>query len=175
MKFYGVHIHSREGQFLVEAIVALGVLVVGLLGILALLTRSFSLSRSINNNYAGTYLAAEGIEVVKNLIDANLIKIQKGQFITWIDGVSSGDFEAEYDSLALVPYQDRTLAFDPANNAYSYAGTQGTKFKRKIQVARVLSGSGTVDEVQVNSVVSWVAEGGSFEVNLEDRFLNWRP
>jgi len=175
MKFYGVHIHSRKGQFLVEAIVALGVLVVGLLGILALLTRSFSLSRSINNNYAGTYLAAEGIEVVKNLIDANFIKIQKGQFIAWVDGISSGDFEVEYDSLILDPYQDRTLAFDPVNNTYDYTGTQGTKFKRKIQVEKVLSGSGTVDEVRVNSIVSWVAEGGNFEVNLEDHFLNWRP
>ncbi|RJP45622.1 hypothetical protein C4587_00525 [Candidatus Parcubacteria bacterium] len=158
---------DRRGQFLVEALIALGVLVVGLLGILTLLARSFFLGRVIADNYTATYLAAEGVEVVKNLIDANYI-----QGRPFASGFSDGDFEVEYGSTALAPNQDQNLLFDAGTNLYGYAGSQATKFRRVIRVALI----GVVaDEVQVNSIVSWTTGGGSYLVDVEGRFLNWRP
>ncbi|RJQ28887.1 hypothetical protein C4571_02495 [Candidatus Parcubacteria bacterium] len=169
---------DRTGQFLVEALVALGILVVGLLGILTLLTRSFALGRIVSDNNTATYLAAEGIEIVKNLIDANVIQGQ-----SWLGGFTDGDFEVEYDVQvpagvgqggALVPYQDRFLTFDSATNLYGYTGFDTTKFKRLVRIELIPSGV-VVDEVKVNSIISWTSGGGSFSVDLEDRFLNWRP
>ena len=158
---------ERRGQFLIEAIVAVGVLVVGLLGIFALLSRSLSLGRTVTDNYAGTYLASEGIEVVKNIIDGNII-----QGLPWVSGMSDGDFEIEYDTISLLPFQDRFLGFDPVTSLYSYAGSETTRFKRVLRLALIGS---PVDEIQVNSVVSWSSGGGSFSVDLEDHFFNWRP
>jgi hypothetical protein len=168
MRFFFRHTRKeRRGQFLIEAIVAVGVLVVGLLGIFALLSRSLSLGRTVTDNYAATYLAAEGIEVVKNIIDGNII-----QGLPWISAISDGDFEIEYDTVSLLPFQDRFLGFDPVTSLYSYAGGETTRFKRVLRIALIGS---PVDELQVNSIVSWTSGGGNFSVDLEDHFFNWRP
>ena len=62
--------HSRRGQTLVEALVALSILTTGFFGIVSLLTKSFQLNRTTMNDTQATYLAAEGIEIAKNLIDS---------------------------------------------------------------------------------------------------------
>jgi hypothetical protein len=155
---------KKEGQVLVEALVALGILTVGLLGISTLLSRSLSLNRVVSTNYAGTYLAAEGIEIVKNIIDTNVLQSR-----AWNDLGGNGDYEADFDDSSLGSNQSRFLAFDPATNIYSYGGPQATPFRRLIRIA--LTGS---DEVKVNSIVSWSVRGGDYQVNLEDHFLRWR-
>ena len=91
---------SRTGQILIEAIIALSALTIGFLGILALLSSSLSLNRVISDNYTATYLAAEGIEVVKNAIDRNYILQAGGSLVPWNNNLSEGTYEVEYDSLA---------------------------------------------------------------------------
>lgn len=153
---------------LVEAMVALGALVVGFLGILALLNQSLGVNRVVADNYAATYLAAEGIEVVKNIIDANVLSGRP-----WNQGFADGDYEVAYASAALAPSANRLLRFDPATGRYSYeapASSRETPFRRRIQIRLV-----GADEMQVNSIVSWQSRGGSFNVNLENHFMNWRP
>lgn len=156
------------GQVLVEALVAVSILTVGLLGILTLFARSLSLNRVISDNYTATYLAAEGIEVVKNLIDVNRI-----QGRAWNANFSDGDFEVEYSTsaLPLSSNQDRFLRYDPSTHHYSYSGSTQTNFRRSVSIALVGS-----EELKVNSTVDWTTRGGgSFTINLEDHFYNWRP
>lgn len=160
--------NNRDGQLLVESLIAISLLVVGFLGIFSLLSRSISLSRVAADNYTATYLAAEGIEVARNIADANALR----PGTPWNSGFDPGDHEVEYNSISLNPNQDRFLLFDPGNNTYSYSGTSNTNFKRVIKISWVGS---PVYEIQVNSIVSWTTlGGGSFKVNLEDHFLNWR-
>ena len=73
-----ISFHSRRGQTLVEALVALSILTVGFVGIIVLLTRSFQLNRTTANDTQATYLAAEGIEVAKNLIDHDVYEQLSG-------------------------------------------------------------------------------------------------
>lgn len=157
---------ARRGQLLVECLIAVSLLTVGFLGLFALLNRSLSLNRLIADNYVATYLSAEGIEVARNIFDANTI-----QKLPWNSGfLPSGDYEVEYNSNSLVSNQNRFLMFDPATHLYSYNGTRQTNFKRLIRVS-----VGT-NEIKVNSLVSWTTlGGGSFQVNLEDHFMNSRP
>lgn len=157
---------SRSGQTLVESIIALSALTVGLLGIIALLSQSFGLNRSVSDNYAATYLAAEGIEVVKNIIDANQI-----QGRAWDSGLADGAYEVQYNSTVLLPNQDRFLRYEPATGLYSYAGSQATPFKRTVAVTHI---SG--DELRVVAKTAWSTRGaGNFEIVLEDHFFRWRP
>lgn len=166
---------ARSGQALIESIVAVSILTVGFLGIFSLLSQSLSLNRVVSDNYTATYLAAEGIEIVKNLIDANTIRGQ-----AWNCGLTDGVYEAAWDSLpaagacggtALASNQNRFLSFSSATNLYSYSGTSPTSFKRQIILTRV---SG--DELKVVSQVNWTGRGtGNFSVNLEDHFYHWRP
>ncbi len=156
---------ARRGQVVVESLVALGILTVGFLGILTLLSRSISLNRVVSDNYTATYLAAEGLEVVKNIIDTNVIQNRP-----WNSGFSNGDFEVQYASALLEATQSRFLLFDPSQNLYSYGGSVVTPFTRTIRVALVGG-----NEIKVNSIVSWSSRGGEYDINLEDHFFNWRP
>lgn len=156
------------GQALIEVLVAISVLTVGFLGIVTLLSRALSLNRVVSDSYTATYLAAEGIEVTKNIVDAQFMGSKRG----WNSAVSPGNFEAEYDSLTLSTYAGRRLLLDPQTKVYSYKNGVLTPFTRKITVAFVGSGQ---QEIIVNSEVDWPTRGGGeSSVNLEDHFYNWR-
>lgn len=160
---------------------ALSILMVGFLGIVALLSSSLGLNRRIANTYTANYLAMEGIEVVKNLIDANHI-----QGYSWNCGFpAGGDFEVSYYDTATVPCPGAALRpvgsassyllFDSSNNTYNDPKSPGatgvpTFFKRVITIGTSGSASTTVA-----SKVTWLAQGGRTEsVEIDDVFWNWR-
>ena len=58
--------------------VAITVLTVGFLGISSLLSQSLALNRVTTNEITATYLASEGIEIAKNLIDHDVYAQQIG-------------------------------------------------------------------------------------------------
>ena len=155
----------KKGQLLIESGIAISILVIGLLGIFGLLSRSLSLNNVISSQYIASNLASEGVEVVKNLIDANII-----QFRPWNQGISTGSYEVVYNSQALEPNQNRFLLFDSSDNTYNYQNGQPTFFKRVIEIENI-----GADEIRVNSKVNWQIKGGSYSINAEDHFFNWRP
>lgn len=157
---------NNKGYILIEAIIGISIAIIGILGILGLLSRSASLNRVVADQFIGNYLAIEGIEITKNLIDANIIQQRP-----WNYGFNTGSFEVDYSSLNLEPNQDRRILFDSINKRYNYqTGTQ-TNFARTVNIELIGS-----EEIKVNSVVKWTTRGsGKFEVNLEDHFFNWRP
>lgn len=154
---------SFAGQIIIESVVATSVLVVGFLGLFALLARSFYLSRIVQDNYAATYLAAEGIEVVKNIVDHNVVS-----GLPWNSGFANGDYEVEYGSASLAASANRTLSFDSSANVYRYAGNVRTSFRRLMRINLA-----SQNELRVNSIVSWNTGLFQSSVNLEDRFFNW--
>jgi len=163
---------ARRGQVLLETIVALGVLTVGFLGVLTLVNRSIGFNRVVADNYTGNYLAAEGIEVVKNILDHNVII----GAVPWNAGIAGGCYLVTHDSLSLgVPSGCAVgsapfLRFDATSKRFNYSGSAQTNFRRVISLTFVGG-----DELRVNSMVSWQTRGGSYQVDLEDHFFNWRP
>lgn len=173
----GPDMSGSGGQTLVETIVALSVLVMGLMGLIALLSRSFAISNFVSENYIATYLASEGVEVVKSMIDHNFAL---GTSTPWNDGlVGNCPCEVEWNSTNLsFPPTGQNLLLDAATGLYSYQpGGAQTKFIRTIDV--VLDG-GDPNHLKVNSVVKWRSSGGITglpilsEVNLENHFFNLR-
>lgn len=153
---------------MVELMVAISVMVIGLLGIFTLLSQSLGLNRVAAEQYIAAHLAAEGIEVVKNIVDHNIIEGNP-----WNDGVETdGEFGIEYSSLVLDPnLAEEKLKFDEDTGRYNYSTGRDTNFKRIIAIDNI-----SQDEVRVNSRVEWQSRGGtSFSVDLEDHFYNWRP
>ncbi len=164
----------RNGQLLVESMISISLLVVGFLAIFSLLSRSISLNRVAADNYTATYLAAEGIEVARNMVDANAIQKQP----SWNCGFADGDYEVEYNTgetstnscIPLTPSQDRFLSFDPGTGLFSYSGTNPTSFKRLIRIVLV-----NKNEIKINSIVSWTTLGGGYRIDVEDHFFNRIP
>lgn len=156
---------DNNGYLLIEVMVAISLLTIGLLGILRISSNAIGLNRIVSDQFIANYLAIEGIEVVKNIIDANSINGRP-----WGEGLSDGNFEIAYNSLELEYNQQRRIKFDQNTGRYEYQNGTETLFVRTIYIEKP-----SVDEIKVNSVVSWIGRGGSqFEINLEDHFLNWR-
>jgi hypothetical protein len=172
---------SRRGQSLIEAIVAITVLTTGFLGISSLLAKSYTLNHIVSDQVTANYLASEGIEIAKNLIDHDTFKFLSGdQSSPWGTCFSfpHNDVELDYtttdcSSLSGFSLSDY-LKLDPVTHLYGYNPPPGdnpvaTSFTREISVRT--SGN----EITVNSIVRW--DTGSVigqSLNLEDRFYNWR-
>lgn len=89
-----------------EMLVALSALTIGLLGIVTLLNFSLGLNRTVADNYRATYLAAEGIEIVKSLVITNNAGAATGDPLatrTWCSGLPAGDYELDYRAKAPPP------------------------------------------------------------------------
>jgi hypothetical protein len=163
----------RRGQALIEAIVAISVLTVGFLGLITLLSQSLGLSRVSAEQYVAAHLASEGIEVTRNLLDAELI-----QRVPWGTGFPDGDYELDYASdwntRTPVRATGRFISTD-VDGRYGYDlpfGAKQTPFIRTITISRP-QGDNTV--LKVRSVVRWSTRGGgTFDVAVEDFLYHWR-
>ncbi len=161
---------------MVEAMIAISLLLVGFLGTITLINRSVGLTRVVADSYVGTYLAAEGIEVVKSMIDANYLA-DRPFFDGFAGCTTSGcNWELEYKSTwetdPPVVTTNRKLWYNPRQGTYSY-GPIGTPspFTRTVTVQLV---GPTARQLNVTSRVEWVTRGGGLTaVVLEDRFYDW--
>lgn len=150
--------------------VALGLIVVGLLGIVVLYTRSLALNREVVNQTIAAGLAAEGIEIVKNIIDTNVAERVREE---WTQNLSAGTFAVDYESATLLtPAAGQPLHFRASNNSYgpSVSGSSASAFTRSVTITFL-----SVTETQVTSTVAWVENGSVKSINVEDHFFNWRP
>ncbi len=155
---------TNNGQVLIEAMVGISIATVGLLGMFSLLSHSLSLNRVVSQQYVGANLASEGIELVKNLIDRNVMQSKP-----WNEGLSPGDYEIDYNDTALTSYAGRHVLVD-GTGRYSYDGGADTLYTRHVIVSWP-----SADEIKVESKVTWISKGGAnFEASLEDHFFNWR-
>ena len=165
---------NNKGQMLIELMVALGVLTIGFLGMVSLLSKAVGLNRTISENYQATYLATEGVEIIKNLLDANLLQGQSWNLGFGTDKIYEVQFDTSWASgkepKEILNNSDvRKIKMD-GDGFFNYTDGIDTPFTRKIFTKLVGS-----YEVQVNSVVSWTSRGGGqFETNIEDHFYNWR-
>jgi type II secretory pathway pseudopilin PulG len=182
MNIHSYPASSRKGQTIVEAMVALSILMIGLMGVLSLLSRSLLLQRVTSDQAKATYLASEGVEVAKNLIDHEVYLgiSSKGADGGWGTCLPSGDYDLDYATTGCftVPnYQGTPLYFDSGTGLYYSSadtgipsGVAATNFVRKITIAN------NGNEIDVQSTVTWstgVMLGQS--LTLEDHFYNWHP
>ncbi len=152
-----------KGQLLIESLVGISIVVVGLLGIVGLVSRSLSLNRVISNQYTASYLSLEGIEIARNLLDANVIQDNE-----WNAGFAAGEYWVYYDSDKLTPGKNQPLNF---NGEFYGDGGLETSFKRTI----IVSYPNDNNEIQVNSIIEWISRGGGdFTIDNEHHFYNWR-
>lgn len=173
----------RQGSFLIEAMVGITLVVVGLLGIISLLVRSAGLNQNVYNRFIAANLAAEGIEVVKNVIDINV-----AQSRPWNDGINDGYYKLSHNCAILnegsagcagigglnegfeTVMQRPPLFLLNNDGLYNYSSGGTTVFKRLVRVQNV-----SADEIRVNSFVRWQDRGLTSTINVEDLFFNWRP
>jgi len=185
--------NSQRGFTLIELIIAIFILSIGIVGIFGAYSAMVVATSDISNRFTATYLAQEGIEIVKNIRDTNWTNIAKycsGQTTcnyTWVDGLSScaNGCEADYTTNGTTSVMKTWpaggyLLTDAISGFYNYSGGIQTKFKRKITIN--ISG----DEMKVSVTVYWnkkaslispgglAAEPNSGSVTAEEDLYNWK-
>jgi hypothetical protein len=168
-------IKNRSGQAMVEAMVALSVVVIGILSVFSLTSNSISLSRVAADRYVAINLASEGIELVKNLIDKNVMD----ENVAWnyIPGFTmSGDYEIDYNDSGVAPLENSEgdlLYFSKDGSGYYRYDMQDpvkdqlTNFRRIITI-----NIPNPDYIHVTSKVLWKSRGNNYELSVEDYFYN---
>lgn len=195
MELYDLKNSSRrQGSILVEALVAIGVTSIGLIGIMNLLTFSFRTNAIATQDLVATYLAAEGVEVVKNIVDTAYADIGAAIALgttpsVWNRDIADGNYEVQFNTISLSGtglgsgiLSTRPLAFDAERGIYRYrmAGDNflDTPFTRTISLEvmdNIDCDTNRDDVVRVISRVEWMtAQGETRGVQLEDHFFDWR-
>lgn len=163
-------LNSTKSQIMVETMVALAMVVIGMLGMLGLLSSSIGINRMISDQHIATYLASEGIEVVKNIIDINTINGDP-----FNNGVSKCNLGCKFSygsTSGISVGLDDHIKFDSSTGIYSYYSGEETPFTR---VVFVKTSDPNPNELIVTSNVKWKTRGNiDEEVVLEDHFINWR-
>ncbi|MBZ1348849.1 MAG: hypothetical protein KY053_01275 [Candidatus Liptonbacteria bacterium] len=158
---------NRSGQLLVEGLVALSILTIVILGVVAILSRSFRQTRIVFETAIASNLAAEGAEVAKNIIDRN---VWTNPFRPWNEGISEGKFSVNYNSESFGSYQDRFIRFNPQTGIYSSQDGVLTPFERVIEMSII-----SPNLVKIKSTVTWQIPGTpEREVSVEHNVLGWR-
>ncbi len=170
--------HGQGGYLLIEAMIAMGILVTGVLSVFVLMSQSIKLNKMISTQYTANYLAAEGIEITKNILDNNNLT----NSLNWNGGGFDAErcYELDYTTQSL---SAATIVSCPDGGAtplssdgtfYRYGGGVNTiPFTRTIHITPIMSGSATQIGVIVDSTVRWPASFGRNSITLEDTFYAW--
>lgn len=184
-----------EGFAIIETMIALSIITIGFYALVTLVNQALAISRTVADDFTGTYLAAEGIEVVKNLIDYNSnAAISLGTACPFTGGGSGcfpateGCYEVNYDTdMSNFPLPvDPSPNCDPiilaevfSNNAnvpviahtLAYDGTffsyngAAPGATPYHRIVKIQLNPNNSDEIQVNSVVAWLGRGNTQVAN----------
>ena len=144
--------NKEKGFTFLELIITIFIFVVGILGAYSVSVMSVSDARVANERVTAIYLAQEGIELVKNFRDQNLVlgtnTIPAPLWSDGLDGSGGGkDYQFGYrhgfTATSLTPlacsnipcsYNDLALIDFDSVNGYNYGVGPDTIFKRKIRI-----------------------------------------
>ena len=156
---------DERGFTLVEALVALFVLLLGVTPAFWLSSSSVNLAASVRNNLIAANLAQEGIEVTRAIRDRNWFVALPQPFDT---GLAAGTYQIQWDSDVVAPYADAFLKTD-VNGVYNYISGTDTLFKRKLIITKV-----SAVELQVQSEVSWRERSRDRIISVESHLFDWK-
>ena len=133
----------QRGFTLVEVLVSAFIITLGAGGAMALIQQTLSFTSNAALQLEASYLAQEGMEIVRNIRDANLLSLHKGNGGIWTDGLTGCETgcQVDYTQNSLSTYQDTFLQF--SSGLYSYTASTDSIFKRKITV--ILTGGDALE------------------------------
>jgi sugar (pentulose or hexulose) kinase len=168
--------NKTKGQVLTEAIIAIGIITAGVLGMMAFLGRAINEGRYIADQITAINLAAEGIEIARNILDGNAVSGAG----SWNQGFNQeGLFEVDYKSQTLGSVVSGTGALRTLNKEkrsgvdfYTYSNGERTPFKRSVRIEYV---GGRSWQIRATATVYWpTSSKRKGEVSVSSDFYYWR-
>ena len=160
-----------KGFTILEVMTAIFILTVGVGAALSLMNQTLATGSVIEQRLIASYLAQEGIEIVRNIRDSTWLEKRSGIVISWNNYLGIGEWEADYDSLSLTAYTDTPL-YIQTNGFYGYGVVDAqTIFKRKITIAEVVPPDPNKRKVIVD--VIWEERGRTHFFTTLEHITNW--
>ena len=161
----------KKGFTMLELIVAIFITTVGILSAHNAVSQIVYYTRHVSNKFTAAYLAKEGIEIVRNIRDKNILN---GNLFN--KDLGQGNYEADYDDTGLSPFGDNYLK-TTTGGFYSYSSTGSeTKFKRKITITNGTDGSDgddIIDYITVSVSVMWEEKGKLYTITAQEKLYDW--
>lgn len=154
---------QQRGFTLLESIVAIAIFTVGVSTAVFVITQAISVGSRTKDRIIATHLAAEGIEVVRNIRDRNWLAGR-----VWTSGIvalsdACVQFDTDYDTISCVP--GSYIAYDNLAKYYLQTTTPGP-FSRAITT--------TLVSPEQLKVVSSVTCGANCSISLEEYLYDWK-
>ena len=171
-----------SGFTLVETLVAISILTVAMVGTLTAIQSGLKDTTIAKDQIIAFYLAQEGMEFVRNIIDENILHSLGGSSTDWLASLSSISTDACYfgktcriDSNAKTIVNCASgagscpvLNIDSVSGLYGYTSAwPGSTFKREIQFQSV-----SANEVLAIITISWTNRGTPQSFQVSELFFN---
>ena len=182
-KFAGSH--RPRGFTLIETIVALAIFSASIVGLVAVTASGVANTNFAKNKLTASYLAQEGIELVRNMRDTTFIDggwasfesavinlCANGCYIDPVNKTLTAISCGESDICKELSYNKNTSLQNNGKGFFNYQKGTLSGFTRKITVEDpdVID---EIDEVQVTSTVSWQQGGKTKSVEMSETLFNW--
>ena len=159
---------NQRGFTIFEIIVAIFVISVGILAAFSLNVQIISDTNNSISRLTASYLAQEGIEIVRNMRDSNWVSLQ-------LPDLSDGNYEADYKSAELTIFDLNNPQFLKigTDGFYSYDGLTQTNFTREISISNVPDSDYTITKVTVT--VNWQEKNKPYSAQVQENLYPWLP
>lgn len=170
----------NKGFTIIELIISLFILTVAIIGIYTAFYAIVLQTNNVSSRFTASYLAGEGLEIIRNIRDNNWVKSASSlDYVSWDDSLLSCtngcqvDYKTGIDGQAfnLSAYGSGNYLYVNNNGFYDYEITDATKtkFRRKITITQVAT-----DTLNVVVTVYWAnGQAGEAEVSAEEYLYNW--
>ena len=160
----------NKGFSLIEVITAIFILTVGIGGSFSLIYQTLAAVYTVRSELTASFLAQEGVEVVKNLRDNAWLESRAATSTSWLANLSEtgGDYELDYSTQSLSQaYAGNYLKVD-SNGFFNYTSGTQTNFTRKITLVNV-----STTTVKTTVTIGWKTGGRDHSLVVEENITNW--
>lgn len=159
-----------NGFSIIELMVSFAVLTIGISAVINLIGQGLKSSIYSKNQTIASYLAVEGIELLKNKRDVNFLD-NKPWLQNLDDCKTANGCMIDPLNFGITPCAANCdpLIYDTSTDLYNYSNGLKTIFTRKILV------KGTSDEREISSEVFWTDRFGFHTYVLKNQIYNWKP
>ncbi len=168
---------SPGGFTLLEAVVALALIVAAAIGPLTLASRGIFEAKFSRSKIIALNLAQEGIELIRHMRESNVLAGRhwrglQGSCRAGCTRLADGSYQPDVYTAptgSTPPLStDAPLRFDASQALYAQSFGTETPYRRVITIS-----TPAADQMRVESVVSWEELGLSRQIRLEEVFYNW--
>lgn len=153
------------GFTLIEIIFVLAIISSVMVAVFSLVQRTTGFLPGSGNKLIASYLAQEGVEIVRNLRDNNRFIVPT---VPWNDGLTAcaAGCEADFASQSLTPWSGQYLKHD--GNFYNYGLGDNSKFQRKIIIT-----SESDDVLVIDVQIFWDDKGVAKTISAVEKLYQW--